>query len=100
MHAAAGGAGRLLVQIAKRQGATVLATVSTRRQPADMVRALGADHVLEYDGFAADAKRLTGGAGVDVVYDSVGRTTFDGSLAGADAGVGMPGELRPVQSGR
>ena len=80
VHAAAGGAGRLLVQIAKRQGATVLATVSTAAK-ADMVRALGADHVLEYDDFAAEAKRLTGGAGVDVVYDSVGRTTFDGSLA-------------------
>lgn len=80
VHAAAGGAGRLLVQIAKRCGATVLATVSTTAKAA-MVRALGADHVLDYDGFAAEAKRLTGGAGVDVVYDSVGRATFDGSLA-------------------
>lgn len=80
VHAAAGGAGRLLVQIAKRRGATVLATVSTAAKAA-MVRALGADHVLDYADFAAAAKRLTGGAGVDVVYDSVGQTTFDGSLA-------------------
>ena len=80
VHAAAGGAGRLLVQIAKRRGATVLATVSSAAKAA-MVRALGADHVLDYADFAAAARRLTGGAGVDVVYDSVGQTTFDGSLA-------------------
>ena len=80
VHAAAGGAGRLLVQIAKRRGATVLATVSTAAKAA-LVRALGADHVLDYADFAAAARRLTGGAGVDVVYDSVGQTTFDGSLA-------------------
>ena len=80
VHAAAGGVGRLLVQVAKRRGATVLATVSTAAKAA-MVRALGADHVLDYADFSAAARRLTGGAGVDVVYDSVGQTTFEGSLA-------------------
>ena len=80
IHAAAGGVGRLLVQVAKRRGATVLATVSTAAKEA-MVRALGADHVLEYADFPAATARLTGGAGVDVVYDSVGQATFDGSLA-------------------
>ena len=79
VHAAAGGVGRLLVQVAKRRGATVLATVSSAAKAA-MVRALGADQVLDYADFAAAARRATGGAGVDVVYDSVGRATFDGSL--------------------
>ena len=79
VHAAAGGVGRLLVQVAKRRGATVLATVSSAEKAA-MVRALGADQVLDYADFAAAARHATGGAGVDVVYDSVGRATFDGSL--------------------
>ena len=80
VHAAAGGVGRLLVQVAKRRGATVFATVSTAAK-ATMVRALGADHVLDYGDFPAQVADLTGGVGVDVVYDSVGQATFDGSLA-------------------
>ena len=80
VHSAAGGVGRLLVQIAKRRGATVFATVSTAAK-ADLVRALGADHVLGYGDFAGEIRRLTAGTGVDVVYDAVGQATLEGSLA-------------------
>jgi NADPH2:quinone reductase len=82
IHAAAGGVGRLLVQLAKRRGATVYATVSTQAK-ADLVAALGADAVIRYDSHdvAAEVARLTDGVGVDVVYDSVGKATFEGSLA-------------------
>ena len=80
VHAAAGGVGRLLVQAAKRRGATVLATCSTPEKAA-MVRALGADHVLAYADVPGEVRRLTGGAGVDVAYDSVGQATFADSLA-------------------
>ena len=80
VHAAAGGVGRLLVQAARHRGATVLATCSTPAKAA-MVRALGADHVLDYGDVPDEVRRLTGGAGVDVVYDSVGQATFGGSLA-------------------
>src|SRR5690242_8089215 len=81
VHAAAGGVGRLLVQMAKRRGARVLATVSTADK-ARLARAAGADEVILYTetDFATETQRLTGGRGVDVVYDSVGKTTFDGSL--------------------
>jgi NADPH:quinone reductase len=80
VHAAAGGVGRLLVQFAKRRGATVIAVVSTESK-ARVVQADGADHVIVGGGFSAAARRLTGGRGVDVVYDSVGRATFEESLA-------------------
>ncbi len=80
VHAAAGGVGRLLVQMAKRRGATVFATVSSAAK-ADLVRALGADHVLGYDDFAGETRRRTGGVGVHVVYDAVGQATLQGSLA-------------------
>ena len=80
VHAAAGGVGRLLVQAARHRGAIVLATCSTPEKAA-MVRALGADHVLDYGDVPDEVRRLTGGAGVDVVYDSVGQATFGGSLA-------------------
>ena len=80
VHAAAGGVGRLLVQAAKRRGASVFATCSTPEKAA-MVRALGADHVLGYGDVPGEVRRLTGGAGVEVVYDSVGQATFAGSLA-------------------
>ena len=80
VHAAAGGVGRLLVQAARRRGATVLATCSTPEKAA-MARALGAHHVLAYGDVPEQARRLTGGAGVDVVYDSVGQATFAASLA-------------------
>lgn len=81
IHAAAGGAGGLLVQIAKRAGAKVIATVGTQEK-ADDVRGLGADHVIIYteEDFVPAVREYTGGAGVDVVYDSVGKTTFDGGL--------------------
>ena len=81
VHAAAGGAGGMLVQMAKRAGARVLGTTSTEAKAAE-VRALGADAVINYaeQDFEQEVKRLTGGRGVDVVYDSVGQTTFDKSL--------------------
>ncbi len=81
VHAAAGGVGGLLVQLAKRRGARVLATVGTQAK-VEQARAAGADEVIVYSqsDFAAEARRLTGGRGVDVVYDSVGKDTFDKSL--------------------
>jgi NADPH2:quinone reductase len=81
VHAAAGGVGLLLVQIAKRLGATVFGTVSTEEQ-ARLARAAGADEIVLYTekDFAAEVKRLTNGRGLNVVYDSVGQTTFDKSL--------------------
>jgi NADPH2:quinone reductase len=81
IHAAAGGAGLLLVQIAKILGATVIGTVSTKAK-ADLIREHGADHAILYteQDFLAESKRLTSNKGVDVVYDSVGKTTFHKSL--------------------
>ncbi|MCK6551370.1 quinone oxidoreductase [Myxococcota bacterium] len=81
VHAAAGGVGLLLVQLAKRRGARVIGTVSSRDK-AELARAAGADEVILYteSDFVAEVARLTGGTKVDVVYDSVGRTTFDRSL--------------------
>lgn len=81
IHAAAGGVGLLLVQMAKRAGAQVIATTSTEAK-AVLARKAGADHVINYtqEDFAMAAKRLTQGRGVNVVYDSVGKSTFDGSL--------------------
>lgn len=81
IHAAAGGVGLLLVQMAKRRGARVIGTVSTR-QKADLARQAGADEVILYTevDFETETRRLTNGQGVNVVYDSVGQTTFDKSL--------------------
>ena len=81
IHAAAGGVGLLLIQIAKRLGATVFGTVSTE-QKAQLAKEAGADEVILYTkaDFAAEVKRLTNGAGVQVVYDSVGKDTFEKSL--------------------
>jgi NADPH2:quinone reductase len=81
VHAAAGGVGLLLVQIAKLRGARVIGTVSTADKAA-LARQMGADEVILYTeaDFAAAVKQLTDGRGVDVVYDSVGKTTFDQSL--------------------
>ena len=81
VHAAAGGVGLLLCQIAKLRGARVLGTVSTREK-AELARGAGADEVILYteQDFEAEVKRLTGGAGVQVVYDSVGRSTFEKGL--------------------
>ncbi len=77
VHAAAGGLGLLLCQIASRLGARVIGTVSTEEK-ARLAREAGAHEVILYtrDDFQAETKRITGGAGVQVVYDSVGRTTF------------------------
>jgi NADPH2:quinone reductase len=82
VHAGAGGVGLLLIQMAKRQGARVFATVSTDDK-ATLARAAGADEAILYtrEDFAARVRELTNGAGLPVVYDSVGKTTFDGSLA-------------------
>jgi NADPH2:quinone reductase len=82
VHAAAGGVGLLLVQIAKLRGARVLATVSTEAK-AELARGAGADAVCIYsrENFAEAARAFTDGRGVDVVYDSVGKDTFDRSLA-------------------
>jgi NADPH2:quinone reductase len=81
IHAAAGGVGLLLVQMAHNIGARVIATVSTEEK-AKLARAAGADEVILYTqtDFETETKRLTGGKGVDVVYDSVGKTTFDKGL--------------------
>jgi NADPH:quinone reductase len=80
VHAAAGGVGLLLVQMAKQAGAQVIATASTEAK-GELARGAGADHVLGYDGFSDTARELTGGEGVAAVYDGVGADTFDGSLA-------------------
>ena len=81
VHAAAGGVGLLLCQIARRRGARVIGTVSTPEKAA-LAREAGADDVILYteQDFEAEVRRITGGAGVQVVYDSVGRTTFEQSL--------------------
>jgi NADPH2:quinone reductase len=81
VHAAAGGAGGLIVQMAKNLGARVFGTVSTAEK-AEIARASGADEIILYteQEFDVEARRLTGGRGVDVVYDSVGKTTFEKSL--------------------
>jgi NADPH2:quinone reductase len=81
VHAAAGGVGLLLCQIAKRRGATVIATVSTEEKAA-LARGAGADHVILYskEDFVDGVRRATGGAGVHVVYDGVGASTFEKGL--------------------
>ena len=81
IHAAAGGVGLLLVQMAHHIGARIIATVSTEEK-AELARQAGADDIILYtqSDFEAETKRLTGGKGVDVVYDSVGKTTFDKGL--------------------
>jgi NADPH2:quinone reductase len=82
VHAAAGGAGGLTVQMAKMLGARVFGTVSTSEKAA-IAREHGVDEAILYteQDFEAEVKRLTGGRGVDVVYDSVGKTTFEKSLS-------------------
>lgn len=81
VHAAAGGVGFLLVQMAKRRGARVIGTVGTEAKAA-LARGAGADEVVLYtrEDFLAAVKRLTNGRGVDVVYDSVGKATAEKSL--------------------
>lgn len=81
VHAAAGGVGLLLCQLAKRRGARVIGTVSTKEKEL-LARGAGADDVIRYteSDFALEVKRLTDGKGVQVVYDSVGKTTFAAGL--------------------
>jgi NADPH2:quinone reductase len=81
IHAAAGGAGQWIVAAAKLRGANVIGTVSTAAK-AEIAREAGCDEVINYteQDFEAEVKRLTGGKGVDVVYDSVGKLTWEKSL--------------------
>ena len=81
IHAAAGGVGLLLVQMAKQCGALVIGTVSTEAKAA-LAQEAGADHVIRYtqQDFEQEVKQITDGKGVNVVYDSVGQSTFDKSL--------------------
>jgi NADPH2:quinone reductase len=81
IHAAAGGTGQMVVQMAKRRGAVVIGTTSTAEK-AELVREAGADHVILYseEDFVTETKKLTNGLGVDVVYDSVGAATFEKGL--------------------
>ena len=86
VHAVAGGVGQLLVQLVKARGATVIGTAGSAEKVALGLR-LGADHVIDYSALSdlgelsGEVKELTGGHGVHVVYDGVGKTTFDASLA-------------------
>jgi NADPH2:quinone reductase len=75
VHAAAGGVGLLLCQIAKLQGGRVIATTSTSEKAA-LARQAGADELIAYDGFASQVREITGGEGVAAVYDGVGQATF------------------------
>jgi NADPH2:quinone reductase len=81
VHAAAGGVGLLLCQMAKMRGAFIIGTASTPEKR-DLATKAGADEMIDYttQDFAAETRRITNGAGVDVVYDSVGKTTFDKSI--------------------
>ena len=80
VHAGAGGVGLLLIQLAKARGATVYTTVGNQKKR-PLAEGAGADAVLEYDGFDERVRELTGGRGVDVVYDGVGRSTYERSLS-------------------
>lgn len=81
VHAAAGGAGLMIVQMAKIAGTRVIGTVGTEYK-AEQAKSAGADEVILYrkEDFVAEVRRMTNGRGVDVVYDGVGKTTFEGSL--------------------
>lgn len=80
IHAGAGGVGLLLTQLAKARGARVITTVSTPEK-AELSRQAGSDHVIYYEEFDTTVRDLTKGVGVDIVYDGVGKDTFDQSLA-------------------
>jgi NADPH2:quinone reductase len=79
LHAGAGGVGLLLTQLLKARGARVITTVSSDEK-SDLSKLAGADEVLRYEGFADKVRELTDGEGVNVVYDGVGKDTFDDSL--------------------
>jgi len=80
VHAAAGGVGLLLTQMVKRRGGVVIATTSGGDKD-ELARSAGADHVTGYDRFRDVVGQVTGGVGAHVVYDGVGKDTFDDSLA-------------------
>jgi NADPH:quinone reductase len=80
VHAAAGGVGLLLTQMAKMRGGVVIATTSTA-QKAELARGAGADRTAGYDDFGAVVREMTGGHGAAAVYDGIGQSTFDDSLA-------------------
>jgi NADPH2:quinone reductase len=80
LHAGAGGVGLLLTQLVKARGAEIIATVGTPEK-AKLSKGAGADHVIRYDEVEATVRDVTGGQGVAVVYDGVGKDTFDTSLA-------------------
>ena len=80
VHAAAGGVGLLLTQMIKDLGGTVIATTSSAPK-AELAAAAGADHVTSYEQFAEVVRQVTGGRGADVVFDGVGKDTFDASLS-------------------
>ncbi|MGN6742956.1 MAG: quinone oxidoreductase family protein [Amnibacterium sp.] len=109
VHAGAGGVGLLLIQLAKARGATVFTTVGSAEKR-DLAHGAGADAVLDYDGFAERVRELNGGLGLDVVFDGVGATTWEGSLAalrprgllalfGAASGPVPPIDPRRLQAG-
>jgi NADPH2:quinone reductase len=109
VHAAAGGVGLLLTQIAKRRGGRVIATTSTDEKAA-LARGAGADETIGYEGFSERARELTGGEGVAAVYDGIGAATFDESLAalrprgymvlyGAASGQPPPVEIADLNAG-
>jgi NADPH:quinone reductase len=79
VHAAAGGVGLLLTQLIKMRGGIVIGTTSTAEK-AELAQRAGVDHVAGYDTFGTVVRKVTDGAGAAVVYDGVGRTTFDDSL--------------------
>jgi NADPH2:quinone reductase len=109
VHAAAGGVGLLLTQIATQRGGRVIATTSTDEK-AELARAAGAEETIGYAGFAERARELTGGEGVAAVYDGIGAATFDESLAalrprgymvlyGAASGQPPPVEIAKLNAG-
>lgn len=107
VHAGAGGVGLLLIQIAKLRGGHVIATTSSEEK-AELARGAGADDVIAYDGFSERVRELTADEGVAAVYDGIGRTTFDESLASLrprgymvlyGAASGKPGPLDPARLG-
>ncbi len=97
VHAAAGGVGLLLVQLAKFRGAVVIGTVSTEEK-ASLAADAGADHTILYTqvDFQKAVREITGGRGVQAVYDSVGKDTFDGSLV-MSCTPRIPRLIRPVE---
>lgn len=107
VHAASGGIGQMLVQLGKRAGASILATTSTMEK-AEVASRCGAAHAFLYDGFADKVRELTGGKGVDVVFDALGKATFRDSLRAVRTkglivqfgAIGAPvNDLNPIELG-